>query len=117
MSVEFDSLLENVGKAASLCFDLNGHGDLTNAEQNVFFQFAERITLQLTQLQSSEATLVLYFADHPDEIESLSSDWDSAVGSLEDLSSSPTSDKVDSASTPTEAAIDNTSSCINAHGS
>ena len=112
MSAQLDSLLQQIGKSASLCYDLNSNGNLTTQEQTVFYQYAEQTIFQLNQMHTIYDKLASLFEGDQEKLSDLVKAWDAAIVALGALIKSVTSPKLRAAVSATASAIDISSSTL-----
>lgn len=113
MSMDLDNIMAEINSAANICYDLNRNGELPNAEQVVFYQYAEHSSLMLTQMHIDYDEISDGLAQKPDEKNELYTIWAQANADLLDFSRALTSPKMRAAVASMAYALDRTASIIN----
>ena len=115
MSQDLDAILNSISSAASTCYDLNGNGNLTSNEQNIFYKFAEDIIFRLTQIHPSYDAIVAGLANDPTSKVELDQLWLDANTALNACSANATNQTLSGAESATSHAIGRTTSIVSAY--
>ena len=108
MSQQLDQIMYNISTAARTCFSLNTHVELSDKEQIVFYQYAEKITMIITYLMQEYDTINTTLHQSEQQLSELSTIWTDTNISLTALSRTITSPKLRTAVAETAFAIDKT---------
>jgi len=108
MSQQLDHIMYNISTAARTCFSLNTHVELSDKEQIVFYQYAEKITMIITYLLQEYDTITTTLHQSEQQLSELNTIWTDTNASLIALSRAITSPKLRTAVAETAFAIDKT---------